>query len=75
MKTNRKPQVQPASKFENLIGRLEQIRREFYHQIPNSDDIDQDTFENAINEAQIVIGSCMAQRLVDRVRQRNAGRR
>ena len=75
MKTNRKPQAQPASQFENLISRLEQIRKDFYHQIPDSDDIDQSTFENAINEAQTVIGSCMAQRLVDQIRQRNAGRR
>lgn len=71
MKTNRKPQVQPASQFENLISRLEQIRREFYHHIPDSDEIDQTTFENAINEAQTVIGSCMAQRVVDRIRQHN----
>lgn len=71
MKTNRKPQARPASQFENLISRLEQIRREFYHHIPDSDDIDQTTFENAINEAQTVIGSCMAQRVVDRIRQRN----
>lgn len=71
MKTNHKALAQPASQFENLISRLEQIRREFYHHIPDSDDIDQSTFENAINEAQTVIGSCMAQLVVDRIRQRN----
>lgn len=71
MKTNRKQQAQPATQFENLISRLEQIRRDFYDQIPDSDDTDDTVFENAINEAQTVIGSCMAQRLVDRIRLRN----
>lgn len=75
MKTNRKSQAQPATQFENLISRLEQIRKDFYDQIPDSDDIDQSTFENAINEAQTVIGTCMAQRVVDRIRERNAERR
>lgn len=82
MKTNRKPQAQSASQFENLISqfenlisRLEQIRRDFYDQIPDSDDTDDTVFENAINEAQTVIGSCMAQRLVDQIRQRNGGGR
>lgn len=74
MKTNRRQQVSPVSKFESLISRLEQIRREFYRQIPDSDEIDQNTFENAINEAQTVIGSCMAQQLVDRCRREKGGR-
>lgn len=74
MKTNRRLQVSPVSKFESLILRLEQIRREFYRQIPDSDEIDQNTFENAINEAQTVIGSCMAQQLVDRCRREKGGR-
>ncbi len=74
MKTNRRLQVSPVSKFESLILRLEQIRSEFYRQIPDSDEIDQNTFENAINEAQTVIGSCMAQQLVDRCRRENGGR-
>ncbi len=74
MKTNRRLQVSPVSKFESLILRLEQIRREFYHQIPDSDEIDQNTFENAINEAQTVIGVCMAQQLVDRCRREKGGR-
>lgn len=74
MKTNRRLQVSPASKFESLILRLEQIRREFYRQIPDSDEIDQNTFENAINEAQTVIGVCMAQQLVDRCRREKGGR-
>lgn len=74
MKTNRKLQVSPVSKFESLILRLEQIRREFYRQIPDSDEIDQNTFENAINEAQTVIGVCMAQQLVDRCRREKGGR-
>lgn len=60
--------------FENLIFRLEQIRGEFYRQIPDSDEIDQDTFENAINEAQTEIGSCMVQQLVDRCRREKGGR-
>lgn len=60
--------------FESLILRLEQIRREFYRQIPDSDEIDQNTFENAINEAQTVISSCMAQQLVDRCRREKGGR-
>ncbi len=74
MKTNRKLQAWPVSKFESLILRLEQIRREFYRQIPDSDEIDQNTFENAINEAQTVIGVCMAQQLVDRCRCEKGGR-
>lgn len=74
MKTNRRLQVSPVSKFESLISRLEQIRREFYRQIPDSDEIDQNTFENAINEAQTVIGSCMAQQLVDRCQREKGGR-
>lgn len=74
MKPNRRAQAQPVSKFESLILRLEQIRREFYRQIPDSDEIDQNTFENAINEAQTVIGSCMAQQLVDRCRREKGGR-
>lgn len=74
MKTNRRLQVSPVSKFESLILRLEQIRREFYRQIPDSDEIDQNTFENAINEAQTVIGVCMAQQLVDRCRREKGGR-
>ncbi len=74
MKTNRRLQVSPVSQFESLILRLEQIRREFYRQIPDSDEIDQNTFENAINEAQTVIGSCMAQQLVDRCRREKGGR-
>lgn len=67
----RKSSVMP---FESLILRLEQIRREFYRQIPDSDEIDQNTFENAINEAQTVISSCMAQQLVDRCRREKGGR-
>lgn len=74
MKTNRRLQAWPVSKFESLILRLEQIRREFYRQIPDSDEIDQNTFENAINEAQTVIGVCMAQQLVDRCRREKGGR-
>ncbi|WP_299458134.1 hypothetical protein [uncultured Rikenella sp.] len=74
MKTNRRLQVSPVSKFESLILRLEQIRSEFYRQIPDSDEIDQNTFENAINEAQTVIGVCMAQQLVDRCRREKGGR-
>ncbi len=74
MKTNRRLQVSPVSKFESLILRLEQIRREFYRQIPDSEEIDQNTFENAINEAQTVIGVCMAQQLVDRCRREKGGR-
>lgn len=74
MKTNRRQQAWPVSKFESLILRLEQIRREFYRQIPDSDEIDQNTFENAINEAQTVIGVCMAQQLVDRCRREKGGR-
>lgn len=74
MKQNRNPQAQPAPQFENLISRLEQIRQDFYNQIPDSDDIDQATFENAINEAQTVIGGCMAQSVVDRIRHTKGGR-
>lgn len=74
MKTKRKPQARPVSQFEDLILRLEQIRREFFARIPDSEEIEQDTFENAINEAQTVIGLCMAQQLVDRCRRQKGGR-
>lgn len=74
MKTKHRAQAQPVSQFEDLILRLEQIRREFYHQIPDSAEIEQTTFENAINEAQTAIGSCMAQQLVDRCRRQKGGR-
>lgn len=75
MKSNRRAQAQPVSKFESLISRLEQIRREFYRQIPDSDEIDQNTFENAINEAQTAIGFVIASNIVAQARNNAANQK
>lgn len=61
MKTNQ-------TALTELISRLEVIRTEFYQNAEIPDDTDQSTFENAVNEAQTVIGSVIADSIVAQAR-------
>ncbi len=61
MKTNQ-------TALTELISRLEVIRTEFYRNAAMPNDTDQSTFENAVNEAQTVIGSVIADSIVAQAR-------
>lgn len=61
MKTNQAALIE-------LISRLEVIRTEFYRNAETPDDTDQSMFENAVNEAQTVIGSVIADSIVAQAR-------
>jgi hypothetical protein len=61
MKTNQ-------TALTELISRLEVIHTEFYRNAEMPNDTDQSTFENAVNEAQTVIGSVIADSIVAQAR-------
>ena len=61
MKTN-----QPV--LTGLIAQLEAIRAEFYENSEFAEPADQETFENAINEAQTAIGFVLASNIVAQAR-------
>lgn len=60
------PQGSPVPELVMLITRLEQIRNDFFNCIPDDDsaDGDQALFENAITEAQDVIGTFLAKGII-----------
>lgn len=66
MKTNQNSQVSPAPELVMLITRLEQIRNDFFNLIPDDDSAagDQALFENAITDAQDVIGTFIAKGII-----------
>lgn len=68
MKTN-----QPV--LSGLIAQLETIRTEFYENSEFAEPTDQETFENAINEAQAAIGFVIASNIVAQARNNAANQK
>ncbi len=68
MKTN-----QPV--LSGLIAQLETIRTEFYENSEFAEPTDQETFENAINEAQTAIGFVIASNIVAQARNNAANQK
>lgn len=60
-------QTNQTALFE-LISQLEQIRTDFYNSVQDTATDDQATFENAISEAQLAIGSIITEGVVDQAR-------
>ena len=54
--------------LSGLIAQLETIRTEFYENSEFAEPTDQETFENAINEAQAAIGFVIASNIVAQAR-------
>lgn len=60
------PQGSPAPELTAIITRLEQIRNDFFNCIPDDDSAagDQALFENAITDAQDVIGTFISKGII-----------